>query len=88
MKMKNDVAYLVRDMLALYEHQSTFNPNLPVRGLLYFADMFRGILKGKHIYGTKLVRLPTPVYIVFYNGKSEIGERKVAEAVRCVYQWE
>lgn len=37
MKMKNDVAYLIRDVLALYEHQSTLNPNLPVRGLLYFA---------------------------------------------------
>lgn len=37
MKMKNDVAYLIRDVLALYEHQSTLNPNLPVRRLLYFA---------------------------------------------------
>ena len=76
MKMKNDVAYLIRDILSLYEHQSTVNPNLPVRGLLYFADMFRGILHGKHIYGTKLVALPTPVYIVFYNGDQEIGEEK------------
>ena len=76
MKMKNDVAYLIRDILSLYEHQSTMNPNLPVRGLLYFADMFRGILHGKHIYGTKLVTLPTPVYIVFYNGDQEIGEEK------------
>ena len=76
MKMKNDVAYLIRDILSLYEHQSTMNPNLPVRGLLYFADMFRGLLHGKHIYGTKLVSLPTPVYIVFYNGDQEIGEEK------------
>lgn len=74
MKMKNDVAYLVRDILTLYEHQSTVNPNLPVRGLLYFSDMFRGILQGKHLYGTKLIMLPTPVYIVFYNGDREIGE--------------
>lgn len=76
MKMKNDVAYLVRDVLALYEHQSTLNPNMPVRGLLYFADLFRGILKGKHPYGKKLVMLPTPVYIVFYNGDEEMGEEK------------
>lgn len=74
MKMKNDVAYLIRDVLALYEHQSTLNSNLPVRGLLYFADLFRGILKGKNIYGTKLIKLPTPVYIVFYNGDRDIGE--------------
>lgn len=76
MKMKNDVAYLIRDILSLYEHQSTMNPNLPVRGLLYFADMFRGILHGKHIYGTKLVTLPTPVYVVFYNGDQEIGDEQ------------
>ena len=76
MKMKNDVAYLIRDILSLYEHQSTMNPNLPVRGLLYFADMFRGILQGKHIYGTKLVTLPTPVYVVFYNGDQEIGDEQ------------
>lgn len=76
MKMKNDVAYLVGDVLTLYEHQSTVNPNLPVRGLLYFADMFRGLLKGKHIYGTKLIKFPTPSYVVFYNGNQEIGEEK------------
>ena len=76
MKMKNDIAYLVRDILALYEHQSTLSKNLPVRGLLYFADMFRGILKDKHIYSTKLVMLPTPVYIVFYNGDTDIGEEQ------------
>lgn len=76
MKMKNDVAYLIRDVLALYEHQSTLNPNMPVRGLLYFADLFRGILKGKHPYGRKLVKLPTPVYIVFYNGDEAMEEEK------------
>lgn len=76
MKMKNDVAYLIRDVLALYEHQNTLNPNLPVRGLLYFADLFRGILGGKHIYGSKLISLPTPVYIVFYNGDMDMGEEQ------------
>lgn len=75
-KMKNDLAFLIRDVLALYEHQSTLNPNMPVRGFLYFADLFRGILKDKNPYGTKLIPLPTPVYIVFYNGNEEIGEEK------------
>lgn len=75
MKMKNDVAYLIRDVLALFEHQSTINSNLPLRGFLYFADMFRGIVKDKNIYGTKLIQLPTPVYVVFYNGDKDIGEK-------------
>lgn len=76
MKMKNDIAYLIGDVLTLYEHQSTVNPNMPIRGLLYFADMFRGILKDKHLYGTRLIKLPTPSYIVFYNGNEDIGEEE------------
>ena len=41
MGMKNDVSFLLTDILNLYEHQSTFNPNLPLRGLLYFARLFQ-----------------------------------------------
>lgn len=59
----------------MFEHQSTINSNLPLRGLLYFADMFRGIVKDKNIYGTKLIQLPTPVYVVLYNGDKDIGEK-------------
>ena len=39
--MKNDISFLVSDVLNLYEHQSSFNPNMPVRGLNYFADTYR-----------------------------------------------
>ena len=38
--MKNDVAFIVDCTLNLYEHQSTFNPNMPLRGLLYFAQEY------------------------------------------------
>ena len=74
MKMKNDVAFLIDGVLALYEHQSTVNPNLPIRGLLYFADMYRGILRDRHIYSSTLIKLPTPSYVVFYNGDKNVGE--------------
>lgn len=77
MKMKNDVSILLDDYLSLYEHQSTFNPNMPLRGLLYFADLYRQLFGNKHLYSTKFLHLPTPVYIVFYNGKQEIGEEKI-----------
>ena len=77
MKMKNDVSILLDDYLSLYEHQSTFNPNMPLRGLLYFADLYRQLFGSRHLYSTKLLHLPTPVYIVFYNGKQEIGEEKI-----------
>lgn len=70
MKMKNDLSFMIGNTLNLYEHQSTWNPNMPLRGLLYFAQQFEGLLASSDddIYGTKRVELPTPVYIVFYNG--------------------
>lgn len=70
MKMKNDLSFMIGNTLNLYEHQSTRNPNMPLRGMLYFARQFEGLLasRGDDIYGTRRVELPTPVYIVFYNG--------------------
>lgn len=70
MKMKNDLSFMIGNTLNLYEHQSTCNPNMPLRGLLYFAQQFEGLLASRNddLYGTGRVVLPTPVYIVFYNG--------------------
>lgn len=70
MKMKNDLSFMIGNTLHLYEHQSTWNSNMPLRGLFYFAQQFEGLLASRSddIYGTKRVDLPTPVYIVFYNG--------------------
>ena len=70
MGMKNDSSFIIGNMLNLYEHQSTFCANMPLRGLLYLADIYRAyIAKGDYnLYGTKLIQLPVPHYIVFYNG--------------------
>ena len=59
----------------LYEHQSSYNPNMPVRGLIYFAELYSGyIQKNKlDVYSTKQINLPVPRYIIFYNGtKNEL----------------
>lgn len=78
MKMKNDLSFMIADQLNLYEHQSTYSPNMPLRGLLYFAQQYEGLTAQRKddIYGTKLIKLPTPEYVVFYNGKKEQGDRK------------
>lgn len=70
MKMKNDLSFIIASHLNLYEHQSTWNPNMPLRGLLYFAQQFEGLVsaRGDDIYGKGRIELPTPEYIVFYNG--------------------
>ena len=86
--MKNDISFLVSDVLNLYEHQSSFNPNMPVRGLNYFADTYREYIEinGLDIYGEKLIRLPMPQYIVFYNGMKEEPDRvelRLSDAFLC-----
>ena len=68
--MKNDLSFLIANVLNLYEHQSTLNPNMPLRGLFYFSDVLRSYIETNHldIYSKTLVSLPAPVYLIFYNG--------------------
>ena len=69
MGMKNDVSFLIYDVLNLYEHQSTDNPNMALRGFLYMADLYKGLFKEhKDLFSSKRIPLPTPQFIVFYNG--------------------
>ena len=72
-KMKNDVSYLFHDIIALYEQQSSINPNMPIRGLMYFAEMYSKFISTNklNLYGEKLIKIPNPQYIVFYNGEKE-----------------
>ena len=79
MKMKNDLSFMISNQLNLYEHQSTYSPNMPLRGLLYFARQYEGLtaLQKEKLYSSALVKLPTPEYIIFYNGKQEQADRTV-----------
>ncbi len=80
MGMKNDASFLIKDVLNLYEHQSSFSPNLPLRGLFYFSKLYQKIVGNrKDIYSSKIIELPYPQFIVFYNGSEEEPERQVLE---------
>ena len=76
MSMQNDVSFIIDMRLNLYEHQSTYSPNLPVRYLLYVADVYSDYTKDMNLYGTKAVKLPTPRFVIFYNGQAEQPNRK------------
>lgn len=65
-----------RELLSLYEHQSTYNPNLPLRYLFYIADLYSGMVKDCNLYGSKTILLPAPKFIIFYNGKNEYPNRQ------------
>lgn len=77
MGMRNDVSYLLYDRLALYEHQASINPNMPLRNLFYVSDIYSGLTKDTNLYGSKLIRLPEPQFVVFYNGADELPERSI-----------
>ena len=72
-KMKNDVSLLLDGNMSLWEQQSSINPNMPLRGFLYFGNLYNQYIKANklNIYGKKLQKIPTPQYIVFYNGEED-----------------
>ena len=79
MDYKNDVSFLIDCSLNLYEHQSTWNPNMPLRGLGYFARLYEDYvrLNELNIYSETRLRLPKPQYFVFYNGTKDEPDRQV-----------
>ena len=77
MSMKNDLSFIIDSRLSLYEHQSTYNPNMPLRFLLYLSELYSGMVAGKNIYGRTRIPLPPPRFIVFYNGTEERPDREI-----------
>ena len=79
MGMKNDVSFILGSTVNVYEQQSTFNPNMPVRQLMYTARLYDKYIHAHrlNIYGKKLIQLPVPKLITFYNGTDELEDEKV-----------
>lgn len=75
MGMKNDLAFLLNTGIYLYEHQSTFNPNIPLRDLIYIASEYNKIIETKSLYSSVVQKIPTPNFIMFYNGERNIEDR-------------
>ncbi len=79
MGKKNDVAFLISDTINLYEHQSTLNPNMPIRQLMYLAKLYEKYIdkNGYNKYNSKRIHLPIPKLLVFYNGKTELEDSTI-----------
>lgn len=71
MGMRNDLSFLIDYRMQVYEHQSTYNPNMPLRELVYITRLYAGLTRNQNLYGTKLVEIPTPRFVAFYNGETE-----------------
>ena len=78
MGMKNDVSFILNDFVNIYEQQSSYNPNMPIRQLSYAGRLYEKHVK-KHslnVYGRRVVKLPVPKLVVFYNGDDYDAEKE------------
>lgn len=85
--VKNDLSFIIGSTLNLYEHQSTWNSNMPLRGLIYFASLYQEFIEqnNDNLYSRRRIPLPFPQYLVFYNGEDnepDQAEMSLSDAFR------
>ncbi len=81
--VKNDLAFIIDSQLHMYEHQSSSNPNMPLRYLFYVAKELERLVKNEDLHINKKCRIPTPRFVVFYNGpaqKDDIWTEKLSDS--------
>ena len=74
---KNDISFLLDSEMNLYEHQGSYNPNMPLRDLVYIAKQLEKYTRDETIYSSMLVKIPVPRFVVFYNGTDGQPERQI-----------
>lgn len=77
--MKNDLAFILAGNINMYEHQSTYNANMPLRFLIYLAQEYQNLMEQveQGLYGSRQIPLPTPQCVVFYNGTQREPEEQI-----------
>ena len=79
MGMQNDTSFLISDIMSVYEHQSSYNPNMPLRMLGYTDELYAGYLTKHRLnkYGSSQLKLPVPRLVVFYNGEEDTEDEVI-----------
>ena len=77
--MHNDVSFQILDVLNLYEQQSSYNPNMPLRQMQYAGNVYERYIKEHKLnkYGSTLLMLPVPRLITFYNGLDNEPDERI-----------
>lgn len=77
--VRNDASFIVGTDMSFYEHQSTYCPNMPIRNLFYYTNTMEKRLKTAryNLYGKKVLQIPTPHFVVFYNGEENRPAKEV-----------
>ena len=79
------MTFVIDSNMCLFEHQSSYCPNMALRGFLYFADLYKKYVKDVDLSIRKKIMIPAPHYIVFYNGlerKEEEFTQKLSDPLR------
>ena len=76
LSIRNDASYIIDMNFNFYEHQSTYNGNMPLRSMIYFVNALDDWLKeNEHdLFSRKRIMIPTPHFVVFYNGTEKRPE--------------
>ena len=77
LSVRNDASFFISNYLNLYEHQSTYSPNAPLRFLIYLPNLLKKLIGKRDLYGRKRVQIATPHFAVFYNGTEKRPEKEV-----------
>lgn len=75
--IRNDCAFILDMYLNIYEHQSSYNPNMPLRALIYYSSYIKQMVKNRDLFGSSLVKIPTPRFAVFYNGTRNRPDKEI-----------
>ena len=77
LSVRNDASFFISNYLNLYEHQSTYSPNAPLRFLIYLTNLLKTTIRKRDLYSRKRVQIATPHFEVFYNGTEKRPEKEV-----------
>jgi len=69
MDLYNDISFVIGGkLIVLIEHQSTINPNMALRMLLYISRVYEKIINRRTLYSEMKLTIPYPEFYVLYNG--------------------
>ena len=77
--VRNDATFIIDMYMNFYEHQSTYNPNMPLRDFIYYANTMEKRIKNekRDLFGRQLIKIPTPRFAVFYNGTEKRPAKEI-----------
>ena len=87
LSIRNDASFIIDRQINYYEHQSTFNPNMPLRCLIYYVNDLEKYVKyqNRDLYSSRMIKLPTPHFVIFYNGFDEVPETEIMRLSAAFY---